>query len=101
MITYSSQEILANHRKVCLEINDKQRINMPEKGSTVQFISYCKKLQTPFVIYAIFVYILNQIKIILINIKIKFAVMCTKLYAFMADLVKQCKHIEAKMQFTS
>ena len=51
---FSSEEILTNHCKVCLKLNDKQRVNMPEKGSNVQFINYHKKLQTRFVIYAEF-----------------------------------------------
>lgn len=51
---FSSEQILTNHCKVCLKLNDKQRVNMPEKGSNVQFINYHKKLQTRFIIYAEF-----------------------------------------------
>ena len=47
---FSSKETLINHRKVCLEINGRQSITMPEKVSHVKFTGCHKILKIPFII---------------------------------------------------
>ena len=63
----NNKEILTNHLKVWLEINEKQAIKMPKKYSNVQLIiTYCtdynKQLHTPFVIYVDFKSYLEKVK---------------------------------------
>ena len=52
--SFTTSEILKNHTEVCLEINGKQTIVMPEPGSEIKFHNHQKELQVPFVIYADF-----------------------------------------------
>ena len=52
---FSTQEVLTNHRPVCLEINGKQAVKMPDEDkANVRFGNYQKQLPAPFVIYADF-----------------------------------------------
>ena len=51
---FSSNEILEKHKDVCLKINGKQSVKLPEKGTTISFNNWKKQLQVPFVIYADF-----------------------------------------------
>ena len=51
---FSSQDVLESHKSICLEINGKQAVKMPNKGSTVKFTNFRKQLDAPFVIYADF-----------------------------------------------
>ena len=51
---FSSEEVLTNHKEICLNINGIQAIKMPEKSSTVKFNNFLKQLPVPFVIYADF-----------------------------------------------
>ena len=48
---FCSGNILEKHKN-CLIVNDKQVVNMPNKGEKVQFENYHKQLEVPFVIYA-------------------------------------------------
>ena len=50
----SSKEHLEKHKEICLEINGKQAIKMPEPGSKIAFKNYRRQLPAPFVIYADF-----------------------------------------------
>ena len=50
----SSKEHLEKHKVVCVEINGKQSIKMPEPESTIEFTNYHKESPAPFVIYADF-----------------------------------------------
>ena len=40
-----SKGIVTNHREVCLEINGKQAIKMPENANKLQFIGHHKQLK--------------------------------------------------------
>ena len=51
---FSSEEILSNHKEICIEINGKQAIKMPKVGSKIGFKNFQKQMQAPFVIYADF-----------------------------------------------
>ena len=51
---FSSKEVLTKHKENFLSINGKQAIQMPKKGSKVEFQDYHKQLPIPFVIYANF-----------------------------------------------
>ena len=51
---FSSEKVLNNHKEVCLVINGKQSIKMPEKGEKIMFKNHHKQLPVPFVIYADF-----------------------------------------------
>ena len=51
---FSSERVLLNHKEICLEINGKQAVKMPEIGSKIDFKNFKKQLQVPFVIYADF-----------------------------------------------
>ena len=51
---FSSEEILSNHKEICIEINGKQAIKMPKVGSKIGFKNFKKQMQAPFVIYADF-----------------------------------------------
>ena len=50
----SSKERLEKHKRLCVEINGKQAIEMPCSGSKIEFTNYRRQLPTPFVIYADF-----------------------------------------------
>ena len=58
---FTSQKILINHQSICISINGKQSIKMPEENSKVYFKHYYKQLPLPFVIYADFESILEKI----------------------------------------
>lgn len=49
--SFSSKEILTKHEENCLSINGQQAIQMPKKGSKVEFQDHHKQLPAPFVIY--------------------------------------------------
>ena len=51
---FSSERVLADHREVCVSINGKQAIRMPEPGSILKYENRRKQLDTPLVIYADF-----------------------------------------------
>ena len=51
--TFSLEKSFKEHMEVCLS-NDSVKIEMPKKGSTIEFKNYVKKLKVPFVIYADF-----------------------------------------------
>ena len=51
---FSTKEILANHQKVCLEINEKQATEILEKGGNIKFIGHRKQLKGLFEICADF-----------------------------------------------
>ena len=34
---FSSEQVLTNHKEICIQINGEQAIKMPEKGSKVKF----------------------------------------------------------------
>ena len=51
---FSSKEILTKHKENCLSINGIQGIQMPKKGSKVEFKDHHKQMPVPFVIYADF-----------------------------------------------
>ena len=48
----SSLDVLENHRKICVEIDGKRSIKIPEKGNSIKFNGYSRRLKAPFVIYA-------------------------------------------------
>ena len=58
---FSSNDILNEHTNNCLIINGKQAIKMPEIGYQVNFKNYYKQMPVPFVIYADFEAITEQI----------------------------------------
>ena len=47
---FSSEEILSNHKEICIEINGKQAIKMPPIGSKIIFKNFNKQMKAPFVI---------------------------------------------------
>ena len=47
---FSSEQVLTNHKEICIQINGEQAIKMPEKGSKVKFTNFHKQLPAPFVI---------------------------------------------------
>ena len=51
---FSSEQILSNHKEICIEINGKQAIKMPKVGSKIGFKNFQRQMQAPFVIYADF-----------------------------------------------
>ena len=51
--TFSLEKSFKEHVEVCLS-NESVKIEMPKKGSTIEFKNYVKKLKVPFVIYADF-----------------------------------------------
>lgn len=51
---FSSKEILTKHKENCLSINGIQRIQMPKKGSKVEFKNHHIQMPVPFAIYADF-----------------------------------------------
>ena len=55
---FSSKNVLTEHKKVCLSINDAQSVRL-EKG-TIKFKNYCKQIPVPFKIYADFEYYLES-----------------------------------------
>ena len=53
MQCFKTEQVLNNHRSVCLSINGVQSVKMPE-DTILKFKNYHKQLQVPFVIYADF-----------------------------------------------
>ena len=51
---FSTQEILKSHIKDCFKINDKQKIAMLKKGEFVKLKNYERKIESQFIIYAVF-----------------------------------------------
>ena len=51
--TFSLEKSFKEHIEVCLS-NDAVKINMPKKGSCIEFDKHAKKLKVPFVVYADF-----------------------------------------------
>ena len=51
--TFSLEKSFKEHTEVCLT-NDSVKIEMPKKGSCIEFDKHAKKLKVPFVIYADF-----------------------------------------------
>ena len=51
---FSSERVLADHREVCVSINGKQAITMPEPGSILKYENHRKQLDAPLIIYADF-----------------------------------------------
>ena len=51
---FSTKEVWAKHKENCLSINGKQGIQMPKKGSKVQFQDHHRQMPAPFVVYADF-----------------------------------------------
>ena len=51
---FISEEVLAKHKENCISINGRQGIQMPRKGSKVQFQDHHRQMPVPFVIYADF-----------------------------------------------
>ena len=50
--SFSSKEILIEHKKDCLVINGKQSVKL--KSSSIRFKNYSKQIPVPFKIYASF-----------------------------------------------
>ena len=78
----NSQETLTNHKKVCLKISGKQKVNMCEMVvmCIVQFYN-CQQLQALFVIYTGF----------------ECNLMFKNLIEIMLLQMKQCKYIKVKI----
>ena len=52
---FSAEEVLSKHKTNCMVINGEQAIRMPQKGNNIlQFQNYHKLMSAPFVIYADF-----------------------------------------------
>ena len=51
---FSTKEVLAGHKENCISINGRQGIQMPNKGSKVQFQDHNKHMPVPFVSYVDF-----------------------------------------------
>ena len=51
---FSSEQVLTNHKEICIQINGEQDIKITEKGSKVKFTNFDKQLPVQFVIYADF-----------------------------------------------
>ena len=49
---FSSERVLIEHKKTCLEINGKQTVKL--RIGSIKFKNYCKQLAVPFKIYAYF-----------------------------------------------
>ena len=64
---FSSERVLLNHKEICIQVNGKQAIKMPEKGEKVYFKNYDRQLPVPFVIYADFEAITEKIDTALPN----------------------------------
>ena len=59
---FSSEDVLTKHKEICITINEKQAIKMPEKGEKVYFKIYHKQQRVPFVIYADFEAITKKVQ---------------------------------------
>ena len=54
LYAFMTEGILKRHIKDCFKINGKQIIIMPKKGEYVNFKNFCRKIKSPFMIYADF-----------------------------------------------
>ena len=61
---FSSERVLADHREVCVSINGKQAIRMPEPGSILKYENRRKQLDAPLVIYADFEAITEKVSVV-------------------------------------
>ena len=52
--SFSTWEILKRHIKDYFRINDKQTIIMHKNGEHVEFKNYERKINSPFIVYAVF-----------------------------------------------
>ena len=60
---FSRKEILTKHKRNCTVINGEQAIRMPQKGNdTLKFQNFHKQMSVPFVIYADFEAITENIE---------------------------------------
>ena len=60
---FSSEDILTKHKEICITINSKQAIKMPEKGNNIlKYNNFHKQLPVPFVIYADFEVITEKVQ---------------------------------------
>ena len=106
---FSGKNVLTEHKENCLVINDKQDVKLG-KG-LISFKNYSKQLPAPFKIYADFECILRPTsskKLVIKmahtqkNIKhIFLAVLLTKLFVLIINLVKMLLYTEEKMLLTS
>ena len=99
---FSSEKIFIEHKENCLAINGKQSVKL--KIGSISFKSYFKKLPVPFKIYADFECVLKVVIKIMFhtqkNVKIMFlAVLITKLFVLIINLVKNLFFTEEKMLF--
>ena len=97
---FSSKNVLTEHKKVCLNINDAQSVRL-EKG-TVGFKNLFKQILVPFKIYSDFECILNSVEChegsCSKNIKITFLVVfLTNLFVLMINLASRFFFTEVKM----
>ena len=59
---FSSEQVLNNHKDICVQVNDTQAIKMPDKSNNIlKFSNYHKQQPVPFVIYADFEAIVEKI----------------------------------------
>ena len=89
---FSSKNVLAEHKNVCLSINGKQSVRL-EKG-TIEFKNYFKQIPVPFKIYVDFVSNLESAESYdgsyTKDIKITFlVVLLTSLFVLMINLLSQ------------
>ena len=60
---FSSERVLNNHKEICVIINGKQAIKMPEKGDNIlKYNNFHRQQAVPFVIYADFEAIAEKIQ---------------------------------------
>ena len=50
---FSTEEILKHHINDCFEINDKQKIIMPQKGEYAKSKTCEREVKSPFIIYLV------------------------------------------------
>ena len=59
---FSSERVLSNHKDICIQVNGKQAIKMPDKDNNIlKFNNFHKQQPVPFVIYADFEAITEKI----------------------------------------
>ena len=89
---FSSINVLAEHKEVCLSINRAQSVRLEKE--TIEFKNYFKQIPVPFKIYADFEYNLKSVEnyegSYSKNIKITFlVVLFTNLFVLMINLPSQ------------
>ena len=90
---FSSKNVLTEHKEDCLIINGKQSVKL-EKG-TIEFENYFKQIPAPFKILADFECNLKGVEKSSKNTFL--AVLLTKLFVLIIDLVSQLLFLEVKM----